>query len=307
MISVALALALVGSWFFASNIWARLLLAVARRWAGLNSRYVTVGDTRWHYLEGGHGPLLVALHGFGGDADNWLRAAPHLKKHFRVLFPDLPGFGDSSPGRDARYEIPAQARRLRAFLEAVGEQPEFLAGNSMGGWVACDYAMNYPHQLQALWLLAPLGVKDAPPSPVLKAIESGDASPLDISSADQFRRRVVQPMFGRVPVIPTPMMAYYARRGIANSECAQVQFSQVLASPLSLEHIMVKLSLPVQLQWGTLDRAVNPEGAKALRSVKPDIEIHMLEAIGHLPMLESPRDSVERWVAFCRQRGLLGH
>lgn len=92
---VLLVLGLAASWYLATSAWARLLLAGARRAAGLDSTTVSVGGLDWHYLRGGAGPMLAALHGFGGDAENWFRAAPILGRHFTVLAPDLPGFGSS--------------------------------------------------------------------------------------------------------------------------------------------------------------------------------------------------------------------
>lgn len=305
MLWILLAAALVGSWFFASGPWAKLLLLLARRASGLRSRSVVVDGLRWHYLDGGDGPLLLALHGFGGDADNWLRAAPRLTRHFRIIAPDLPGFGESEATPDLSFDMPAQAQRLDAFLRELDAKPAVIGGNSMGGWLACAYAKSHPGSLLALWLLAPLGVMNAPRSPMLEAIDRGRDSPVSISSTDQFRRLVVRPMFGQAPWIPRPLMHFYARRGVKASADATSRFNQVAGSPEALETVVRGLELPIHLQWGTLDRAVNPEGARILAEVRPDIDIHMLEGIGHLPMLEAPRDSSARWLAFCRRHGIL--
>ena len=91
-------LALVLSWFVLPLAWARALLWLGRKASGMTSREFEVDGIRWHFLEGGRGPVLVMVHGFGANADHWLRIAPRLRKQFRVVAPDLVGFGTSDPG-----------------------------------------------------------------------------------------------------------------------------------------------------------------------------------------------------------------
>jgi len=300
-----LALGLAASWFLATGVWARLLLAGARRTAGLDSNTVSVDGLDWHYLCGGSGPLLVALHGFGGDADNWFRAAPILGQHFTVLAPDLPGFGSSGPASALHFDIDSQVARLHAFLQQLGATPVVLAGNSMGGWIASAYARSYPDTVRALWLLAPLGVADSHSSALLDAIEQDRENPLTVTSKAQFKRRIVRPMFGRRPWIPGPLMDYYARRAIRRGPQAVLQFRQVMASGEALEAVVGRLRLPIHLQWGSADCAVDPGGARALMQARPGIDLQVLEGLGHLPMLEAPRKSTEYFLRFCQKRGIL--
>jgi pimeloyl-ACP methyl ester carboxylesterase len=302
---VLLVLGLAASWYLATSAWAKLLLAGARRAAGLGSNTVSVGGLNWHYLRGGTGPLMVALHGFGGDADNWFRAAPILGRHFTVLAPDLPGFGSSGPADALQFDIDSQVARLHAFLQHLGAAPMVLAGNSMGGWIASAYALRYPDTVRALWLLAPLGVADCHSSDLLDAIERDRENPLTVASKTQFRRRIVGPMFGRRPWIPGPLMDHYARRAIRRGPQAVLQFRQLMASGEALEAIVGQLRLPIHLQWGSADRAVDPSGAQALLRARPDIVLQKFEGLGHLPMLEAPRKSTEHFLRFCQNQGIL--
>ena len=105
-------LLIVISWFMAPLNWARWLLMAGRFAAGLRSAWIDVEGRKWHYLEGGTGPVLIAIHGFGGDADNWLRIARGLGKHFHVIAPDLPGFGSSDPGDGLAFDIDSQVTLL---------------------------------------------------------------------------------------------------------------------------------------------------------------------------------------------------
>ena len=302
---VLLTLGLAASWFLATGVWARLLLAGARGAAGLDSKTMSVDGLDWHYLRGGSGPLMVALHGFGGDADNWIRAAPILGRHFTVLAPDFPGFGSSGSSNSLPFDIDSQVARLHAFLQQLGAAPVVLAGNSMGGWIASAYARRYPNTIRALWLLAPLGVANSQRSALLDAIGQDRENPLTVTSKAQFKRRIVRPMFGRKPWIPGPLMDYYARRAIRRGPQAVLQFRQVMASGEALETIVKQLGLPIHLQWGSADQAVDPGGARALLQARPNIDLQMLEGVGHLAMLEAPRKSVERFLRFCKNQNIL--
>ena len=79
-----------------------LLLGAARkmlrRKGGMVEKRITVDGLDWPYLEGGDpaGDVVVLVHGFGGDKDNWSFYAPYLSSKYRLICPDLPGFGENT-------------------------------------------------------------------------------------------------------------------------------------------------------------------------------------------------------------------
>ena len=99
--------------------------AMERSRAGLVRKEITLADgTHIAYLEGGSGAPLVLVHGFGADKDNFTRIARYLVPHYRVIVPDLVGFGESSHRADVDYHYAAQAQRA-ARLHA-GARPRAL-------------------------------------------------------------------------------------------------------------------------------------------------------------------------------------
>ena len=130
-----------------------------RRSAGLEVRTVEAAGHRIVYLDGGNGPPVVLLHGFGADKDLWNAVAAELTRTHRVIVPDLPGFGESSVGETERYDAESQARRVRAFLEVLGVREHHLGGSSMGGAISAVYAALYPDSVKTLLLAAPPGVR----------------------------------------------------------------------------------------------------------------------------------------------------
>ena len=96
---------------------------------------IDIGEWHIEYLEGGKGDVLVLLHGFGGDKDNWTRMAGFLTPHFRMISPDLTGFGESTRNVKANYTYAAQVERLHQFMGALGVRTFHIGGNSLPAFI----------------------------------------------------------------------------------------------------------------------------------------------------------------------------
>jgi len=101
--------------------------------AGLTEKSIQVGTHTIKYLEGGEGQNILLIHGYSRDKDNWTRFSKYLTPEYHVVAIDLPGFGRSSKIEPETYGISDQAKRVDAFVTAVGLEKFHLAGNSMGG------------------------------------------------------------------------------------------------------------------------------------------------------------------------------
>ncbi|NNF48051.1 MAG: alpha/beta fold hydrolase, partial [Desulfofustis sp.] len=217
----------VASWLLLPGPWSRILLWAGRKASGLHSNEVIVGGLNWHYLSGGQGTSLVAIHGFGADADHWQRVAPLLSSRFEITAPDLIGFGDSHPGDSLPFAIDDQVDRLAALLDHLKVDSCVMAGSSMGGWIASRFAQRFPEKVKGLWLLAPLGVRDCERGELLNRISTDRESPLSIGSVSDFERLVYRPMFARPPHLPRPLRMHYGQRAVRRSRASQRMFNQV--------------------------------------------------------------------------------
>jgi 3-oxoadipate enol-lactonase len=104
------------------------------------------------YEDAGKGPSLVLLHGFPLSREMWRPQIEELGKDFRVLAPDLPGFG-GTVGFASEPSIDGMAIAVAEFLDALSiTEPIALGGLSMGGYVALAFARRYPNRLRALIL-----------------------------------------------------------------------------------------------------------------------------------------------------------
>jgi 3-oxoadipate enol-lactonase len=108
-------------------------------------------DIEIAYSDRGTGPTLLLLHGFPLDKSIWDDASVFLGTRFRVIAPDLRGFGGSACDRPFTIELLADD--VHHFLTAIGAAPCILGGLSMGGYVALAFAKKYQNDLRGLALI----------------------------------------------------------------------------------------------------------------------------------------------------------
>lgn len=132
---------------------ARLALPAIAPIASIADRQALVGVQRFRYLEAGAGEtLIVLLHGWPQDADEWHKVMPRLATRYRVVAVDLPGVGGStSPSRD--FSKAAMARDLHGFVQSLGAKRVVLVGHDIGGMVAYAYERQFPGDVQGVAIL----------------------------------------------------------------------------------------------------------------------------------------------------------
>lgn len=270
--------------------------ALGRRSAGLKLAELEVDGHRLAYLHGGQGEALVLLHGFGANKDHWTMIARLLTPHFRVIVPDLPGFGDSSRLDSAAYGLEQQLARLVAFADSLGLSTFHLGGNSMGGYLASHFAQRYPQRVQSLWLLAPAGVMSAEPSETLALLEAGD-NPLVATDMAAFDR-LAGLCFCKQPYMPAQFKRPLLARAIAEAPFNTKIFDELFSAPLALETAIAGLATRSLVVWGDEDRVLHPSALDILRPLLVNAEFILMRAMGHVPMIERPTETAMDFLRF---------
>ena len=190
------------------------------------------------------------------------------------------------------------------WLDSLGEQEVFFAGNSMGGWIAAQCAAQRPDRVRGLWLQDPLGVSTATQSAMMARVESGGRNPFLIASPGDYRKLSAE-MLARPAPLPYPLarVGFERTRGLAPH--LDRILDELMHQSTPIEALSAQLSMPVLVQWGEKDRAVDVSGAGVLGRCLQDAEVVTHRNIGHLPMLEKPAGSAKLFFDFCRKRGLL--
>lgn len=126
------------------------------------TRYVAVADTRLHVVDQGAGHPLLLVHGFPLDHAMWRGQIDDLSRDYRVVAPDLRGFGRSAATRGA-VAMERFADDLAALLDALRiDQPVTYCGLSMGGYVAWQFWRRHAARLARLVLCDTRAVADTP-------------------------------------------------------------------------------------------------------------------------------------------------
>ena len=231
------------------------------------------------------------LHGFGGDKDNWPLYARRLSREYRVIIPDLPGFGDNARDPDADYSMVGQAKWLLAFSDALGIDKFHIGGNSMGGFIALKFTLVNPHKILSLALLNNAGVLGETKSELQIATENGE-SLLTVSSAEEFDRLLAFIVY-RPLHLPGFIKQPYCDDLIANEPFMEKIFwsmaEEFLNNPLNDE--LHNVTAPTLIIWGRHDRLIDVSCTDVMKANIPNSQCVVFEETGHVPMLERPAES----------------
>ncbi len=290
---------LVALYAFRPQVLFDALKAALRRRAALVRKAVRVGDIEWPYLDGGKagGDPVVLVHGFGGDKDNWTLYAPHLTPHHRVICPDLPGFGENDRSVGREYGMQVQAERLRDFLDALGIARCHLAGNSMGGFVALRFALDFPGRLASLALLDNAGVAGTGSSDLQRSIERGE-NPLELKTMADVDR-LLSFVYRRPPFMPRQFKQLLLDDALAHAQVLDKVFWTLADEGIAgvLNARLGEVQVPTLIVWGRHDQLIDVSVVDALRRGIAHSVAVIFEDVGHVPMLEAPQRTAEHHLA----------
>ncbi len=237
-----------------------------------------------NHLRTGSGQPLVLLHGFPLDHTIWLPLLPHLESHFDLILPDLPGLGHSPlPGPD--IHLTDMAAALAALLRGLGLPRAYLAGHSMGGYVALAFARQSPEMLLGLGLIATQALSDTPERQAARhetAAQVAEKGPGVVANAmaAKLSANPAHETLLRELILRQPMP------GIVNA------LKAMPARPDTTD-LLPGLPCPVSILHGLADALIPPERAREMKIACPSATLTELPGIGHMPMLEAPPETAE--------------
>jgi|tagenome__1003787_1003787.scaffolds.fasta_scaffold20530559_1 pimeloyl-ACP methyl ester carboxylesterase len=119
------------------------------------------GGVKTNYHDAGSGPAVVLVHGSGPGVTayaNWRLVIPALAEHYRVIAPDMAGFGFTERPEKADYSLDVWAGQVIGLLDALGIQQASIVGNSFGGAIALRLAARHPDRVNKLVLMGSMGI-----------------------------------------------------------------------------------------------------------------------------------------------------
>lgn len=290
LLAISLAVIVLLLNFVFPKYFVKLLLRAARAFASLRTRSVDVNGVTWPYLDGGSrsGEVVVLLHGFGADKDSWLFYARFLRRQYRVIIPDLPGFGGNARDPDADYRVAAQAERLHEFIHAMGIDKFHIAGNSMGGFLALEYALVHPAQVITIALFNSAGVTSVNKSEVELAAARGK-NLLVVSSREEFDALLQFVAHKPIP-LPGVIKRDICERAIAEKSFLDPIFWSIFEDTQTrpLDDQLHEITAPTLIIWGRHDRVIDVSCTELMQAEIPINRCVVFEDAGHIPMLEYP-------------------
>jgi len=278
-----------------------------------HSWFTIIDGVRVHYQEAGDekSPPLILIHGFISSNLVWNDVfLPLARAGFRVIAPDLPGYGYSDKPRDGEYTIAAQARAVLGLMDRLGIDKATIVGASYGGAVAALLALDCPERVARLVLVGAVS-NDEPKKKLLLRLAGvpvvGDiATPLFLGSRWILRKRTEE-VYRRLgyPLDERKLEARHHLLQTSNTHHAMIQtVRRWSANRISRDAHLIRQ--PTMLIWGDEDNHIPIRNAFKLRDAIPSARLIVFRRCGHLPPTEYPEKFVEVVAEFCRAREIPG-
>lgn len=235
--------------------------------------------------EAGEGPALVFLHGSGpgasGASNFRLNAQAFVDAGYRVLLPDLIGYGASSKPEGIDYTLQLFADTVFEALQLTAVDSAVLVGNSLGGGIAMQIAFDHPGFVRKLVMMAPGCVEELPVYFAMPGIAKmvGDFTNPDFTEADQ--RRLVSNLVYDSSVITDELVA--ERYAVARTQPKDVLAR--MRTP-NLAPRLAELTMPILGFWGLQDEFCPASGAQHFLDACPDVRFMTFNKVGHWVQVE---------------------
>jgi pimeloyl-ACP methyl ester carboxylesterase len=255
-----------------------------------------IDGTPVNYVDVGSGEEdpVVLVHGLGGQWQNWLENIPRLAVDRRVVAMDLPGFGLTPMPEDEEITISGYGRCVNALCDKLGLGGIDLVGNSMGGYVAAEVAIQFPERVSRLVLVSAAGISSAETlqAPILTF--GRIATAIATNSAARHRRLAARPLTRHVSLAlvarhPRLLKADLAYEGFFKG-AGKPGFDDALRASLDYDFRdrLPEVKVPTLIVWGERDSIIPVRDADEFERLIEDSRKIVMKDTGHIPMAERP-------------------
>lgn len=243
---------------------------------GLATRVLTAGD----------GPAVIFLHGTGGSGKVWFNQLRRFEPEYRVIAPDLPGYGQT-PLPSFIRSIDDYPDFVRALMDEAGLSRAVLVGNSMGGRVALQVALDHPERVAGLVLVNSSGIS-LPGLPILNVRET---DPREFASKLFYKASARSASAGalveRLAETPEQQRAHETMRRLTTGPLRR-----------DMQERLGEIQAPTLVVWGEGDQVIPLAYGEAFAAAIPHARLAVIPRAGHVPMLERPGAVNEAIAAF---------
>lgn len=269
---------------------------------GIESQWIdTAPGEVTHYHDLGEGTPVLFLHGSGAGvsaAANWWLNLSTLSESMRAIAVDLTGFGQTKEPLDAPFGIKAWVEHCIRLLDALGIEKTWLVGNSLGGWVAFQLALDYPERIAGIISMGTGGAKRT------NALKSHARPELSVPGI----RQALLDFVVDSHLVSDELVE--ARFQAATGEGANERFQRVIAArdidreslPLDFDKL-AQLDISVLLIHGRQDKVIPLSRSLSLAEAIPSADLHVFSHCGHWSQVERAKDFNVLVGGYIRARG----
>ena len=259
----------------------------------MSEQTISVGGKPIFYAETGVGPVVLLLHGGGPGASgvsNYSRNIEKLAESFRVIVPDLPGYGQSGKGIDQSDPFGYLADSMRGMLDALDVERAHLVGNSYGGACALRLALDSPNRVDRMVLMGPGGIgttRGLPTSGLQSLLSYYTGTGPSRQKLENFIRQHLVYDGESVPshLIDLRYESSIDPEVVADPPLRRPTGKDALKTMRRMDFTRDKrletLETPTLVIWGASDKVNKPSGAKSLAQRMPNCDVLTVAKTGH--------------------------
>lgn len=264
------------------------------------SRYVELDGFTVHYRDEGSRdkPALVLIHGVVASLHTWDGWVEACAPHYRVIRFDVPGFGLTGTAPDGKYSAERMVRVLGLLFDYLGIEKAAIAGNSLGGYIAWNFALASPPRVTRLVLIDPAGYHmHKVPWMIAAAALPGATLAMPVWMPRALIAQGVKEVYGEPSRIKPGVIDRYndLTRRPGNRRAMMDIFRILLAVNRQELHgtpeRVAKITVPTLLMWGERDRWISPRHVLLWQRDLPGLQVRTYPGVGHIPMEEIPQQS----------------
>ncbi len=261
----------------------------------MQEKFVNVDGNKIRYLESGNSQdTVVLIHGLGASADRWEYVIPLFNKYFRVIVPDLIGFGYSDkPLVDYTSEF--FSKFLKNFLKEIGVEKLKIIGSSLGGQICAGYASENMGSIEKLVLVSPSGAMQHS-TPALDAYVMAALYP-----DKEVAENAYQMMAGPGQEINAKIIEdFVTRMKLPNAKMAFMSTLLGLKNAENILEVLKTISIPTLIVWGERDPVIPIKFADSFVSSIKDCRFYRMDNCGHTPYVDEPEKFTKLVTDFLR-------
>lgn len=241
---------------------------------------VQINGIQQAYTRAGQGEPLVLVHGYPLDHTIWYDMVSFLEDDFTLILPDLRGFGLSGIS-EAQYAIADVASDIAGLLDHLGVEKTYIAGHSMGGYVALAFARRYPQRVLGLGLISTQA-----PADTLERKQGRYAA------AEEILKNGVQPVAESMPGKLTPderVQAFVHSLIVAQRPAGLAGALRAMAERDDSTSALSSFEFPVVVIHGEADELIPIQRALEVNAAISHATLMEISGVGHMPMMENPQ------------------